>query len=80
MNRFVNTTFLRAASKVEKLQNKMAGLLRDNKGEGFVDTALKILISVVIGGLLLGGLYMLFKDTVLPTLTQKITDMFDFKG
>ena len=80
MNRFVNITFLRAASKVGDIKNKIDRLLRDNKGEGFVDTALKILISVVIGGLLLGGLYILFKDTVLPTLTQKITDMFDFKG
>ena len=42
--------------------------------------AVKILISVVIGGLLMGGLYLLFKDTVLPTLTDKITDMFDYSG
>ncbi len=80
MNRIVNTTFLKVASKMNDFENKITGLFRDNKGEGFVDTALKILISVVIGGLLLGGLYMLFKDTVLPTLTQKITEMFNFKG
>jgi len=80
MNRFVNTKILKVASKVNDFENKIKALLRDNKGEGFVDTALKILISVVIGGLLLGGLYMLFKDTVLPTLTQKITEMFNFKG
>jgi len=41
---------------------------------------LKILIAVVIGALLLGGLYALFGDTILPTLTTKITDLFDFAG
>jgi len=41
---------------------------------------LKILISVVVGALLLAGLYMLFKDTILPTLTQRIKDLFDYKG
>ena len=42
--------------------------------------AVKILISIVIGALLLAGLYMLFNSTILPTLTQRIKDMFDFKG
>ena len=54
--------------------------LTRRSGEGFVDTALKILISVVVGALLLAGLYMLFKDTILPTLTQRIKDLFDYKG
>lgn len=42
--------------------------------------AITILTSVVIGALLLAGLYLLFKDTVLPTLTQKIQEMFNYKG
>ncbi|MBN4051076.1 hypothetical protein JYU11_01295 [bacterium AH-315-G05] len=40
--------------------------------------AVKILISVVVGALLLAGLYALFADLILPTLTQRITDMFNF--
>jgi lipopolysaccharide export LptBFGC system permease protein LptF len=32
-----------------------------------VDTAIKILMAVVIGALVLGGLYALFGETVLPT-------------
>jgi len=42
--------------------------------------ALKILISVVVGALLLAGLYMLFKDTILPTLTQRVKELFDYSG
>lgn len=61
-------------------KERAAAVLRGNNGEGFVDTALKILISVVVGALLLAGLYMLFKDTLLPTLTQRIIDLFDYNG
>ena len=58
---------------------KLAEVFSQKSGEGFVDTALKILISVV-GALLLAGLYTLFKDTILPTLTQKITSLFNYQG
>ena len=61
-------------------KEKIMDTLTRRSGEGFVDTALKILISVVVGALLLAGLYMLFKDTILPTLTQRIKDLFDYKG
>ncbi|EKQ55150.1 DUF6133 family protein [Clostridium sp. Maddingley MBC34-26] len=67
---------LQAMNKV----NSVKEALKSKSGEGFVDTAVKILMSVVIGALVLGGLYLLFKDTVLPTLTQRIKDMFNFKG
>lgn len=59
---------------------KSKQILEDKRGEGFVDSAVKILIAVVIGALLLGGLYALFGDVILPTLTQRIKDMFDFTG
>jgi len=49
-------------------------------GEGFVDTAIKILMAVVIGELVLAGLYALFGDVVLPTLTRRITEMFNYAG
>lgn len=42
--------------------------------------AIKILIAVVIGALLLAGLYELFGDVVMPTLKKKITDMFNYAG
>ena len=50
------------------------------KKQNFVDTAIKILMAVVIGALLLAGLYKLFADTVLPTLTQRVAEMFNYSG
>mgnify|MGYP003304309392 FL=1 len=49
-------------------------------GEGYIDTGVKIIIGVVIGGVILAGLYTLFNTTVIPTLTSKITEMFNYKG
>lgn len=54
--------------------------LANNSGEGYVDTAVKILMAVVIGALVLAGLYALFGDTVMPTLTRKIQEMFNYGG
>lgn len=59
---------------------RMKLTLCNRRGEGFVDTAVKILMSVVIGALLLAGLYLLFNGTILPTLTQRIKEMFNYKG
>ena len=55
-------------------------LRHEEKAENFVDTAIKILMAVVIGALLLAGLYKLFADTVLPTLTQRVAEMFNYSG
>lgn len=54
--------------------------LESRRAEGFVDSGVKILIAVVIGALLLGGLYLLFNDTILPTLTNKIKELFNYAG
>ena len=50
------------------------------KRQGYIDTAVKILIAVVLGALLLAGLYALFGDVVMPTLNQRIKDMFNYAG
>jgi hypothetical protein len=50
------------------------------KAEGYVDSGVKILIAVVIGALLLAGLYTLFNTNIIPTLTTKINGLFNYKG
>ena len=54
--------------------------LTNNRGEGYVDTGVKILIAVVIGTLLLAGLYTLFNTTIMPTVTSKVTELFNYQG
>lgn len=42
--------------------------------------AIKILLAVVLGALLLAGLYALFNDTLLPTLVRRVQEMFNYAG
>ncbi|MCR1897451.1 DUF6133 family protein [Irregularibacter muris] len=52
----------------------------NNSGEGYIDTAVKILVAVVLGALLLAGLYALFGEVVMPTLEERIKEMFNYAG
>lgn len=54
--------------------------IESTAGEGYIDTGIKIIIGVVIGGVLLAGLYTLFNGTIIPTLTTKIDEMFNYAG
>ena len=42
--------------------------------------AITVLISIVLGALILASLYLIVDSTVLPTITQRIKDMFDYAG
>ncbi|SCJ45161.1 Uncharacterised protein [uncultured Clostridium sp.] len=64
----------------EKIKNRAFDSLTSNKGEGYVDSGVKVLIAVVIGAVLLAGLYALFNETIMPTMKSKIEGMFNFKG
>ena len=72
---------------INTIQNKLATTalrtktaLTNTRGEGDVDTGVKILIAVVIGALLLAGLYTLFNTTIMPTVTTKVTELFNYQG
>lgn len=72
--------FKNSRAKVQANVIRAVALMHEKRGENFVDSGIKILIAVVIGALLLGGLYALFGDTIMPTVTEKVEDMFDFNG
>jgi hypothetical protein len=55
----------KAQMEMVKVMIKGRAILAGNSGEGMVDSAVKILISIVIGALLLAGLYALFGDVIL---------------
>lgn len=65
-------------TKVGKTKQKILAKLRDNSGQGTLDTAFQILIGVVLAAMLLAGLYALLGDTVLPLLAEKVKNMFNY--
>lgn len=70
----------RVKHAAENTMWKVRAVLSDRSGENFIDSAIKILMAVVIGALLLAGLYALFSENVLPTLSRRITEMFNYAG
>ena len=67
-------------NKLATVATRMKTALANTRGEGYVDTGVKILIAVVIGALLLAGLYTLFNTTIMPTVTSKVTELFSYNG
>lgn len=76
----LNNAAVKATTFLMVQKNKMRLAVANNSGENYIDSAVKILIAVVLGGLLLAGLYALFGDVVMPTLKTKIQEMFNYKG
>ena len=54
--------------------------LESRKGEGYVDTGVKVLIAVVLGALVLTLLYALLKTTVMSNVTTKVAELFNYSG
>ena len=67
-------------NKINSIAVRTQTAIANTRGEGYVDSGVKILIAVVIGALLLSGLYALFNTTIMPTVTSKITELFNFAG
>ena len=67
-----------------KARARVSGLLRSlrehKEGSSYMEVALIIITVIVLGALVLGVLYALFKDTVLPNISSKISDMFNYAG
>lgn len=76
MKKIINTI----QNKLSTIATRTKTALANNRGEGYVDTGVKILIAVVIGALLLAGLYTLFNTTIMPTVTAKVTELFSYNG
>ena len=58
----------------------MKKTLFNNRGEGHIDTGVKIIIAVVIGALILGGIYLLFAgdDGIMNNLNDEVEGMMDY--
>lgn len=72
--------FKKIRNKVNSIAVKAQTTIANKKAEGYVDSGVKILIAVVIGALLLAGLYTLFNSTIMPTVTSKVQGLFNYAG
>ena len=76
MKKFFNTIKNKANAAVISAKTAIAS----KKGQRYGATGVKFPTAFVIGALLLAGLYALFNSTIMPTVTQKITGLFNYNG
>ena len=76
----VKATFNKATASVKERMQRTKAVVASKVGEGYIDTAVKIIIGVVIGGVILAGLYTLFNTTVVPNMQTEIGNMFTYSG
>ena len=58
----------------------MKNIITNKRGEAHVGTAIKIIIAVVIGALLLGGLFVVFasENGVINTASNEVAELMDY--
>lgn len=54
--------------------------LKNNRGEGQISVGVKIILAVVIGALILGGLYLLFDRVILRNTNRQIKELMAAGG
>ena len=72
MSKFINLI----NGKASALRVKVWTALSNDRGDFYISDAVKVIIAVVLGALLLAAITLIFNGTVIPRITQAIQDLF----
>ena len=70
--------FNKVQNKANELAIRAKSTIDNARAEGYIDTGVKIIIGVVVGAVILGGLYALFNAVMIPRLNTEIGEMFNY--
>lgn len=73
----INDFSLKLYVKAVSLKDSAVEAVSNTEGDAYIDTVVKILIAVVVGALILWGLYALMEDVVMEELEDKISELFN---
>lgn len=73
----INDFSLKLYVKAVSFKNSAVEAVTNTEGDAYIDTVVKILIAVVVGALILWGLYALMEDVVMEELEDKISELFN---
>lgn len=62
--------------KTNQLFIRVRTVVSNQRGDFYISDAVKIIIAVVLGALLLAALTVIFNDTVIPRITREIEGLF----
>ena len=66
----------KVAVKTRNVISRVKAALKNERGDFYISDGVKIIIAVVLGALLLAALTGIFNTTVIPRITQEITELF----
>ncbi len=72
MRKILNTVKVKTTGAI----NRAKSVLQNERGDFYISDGVKIIIAVVLGALLLAALTAIFNNTVIPRITQEITELF----
>jgi len=72
----VKKLFSTIRNKTNALVKKARCSLANERGDFYISDAVKVIIAVVLGALLLAAITLLFNDTILPRITTEIRNLF----
>lgn len=72
--------FKKISNKVTELAVKAKCNLEAKKAELYVDKGVGIIIAVVVGAVILAGIYALFKVTVLDKMGTEVNALWEYTG
>ena len=72
--------YITLRNKTNSIAARAKSALDSKRAEMYVDKGVGIIIAVVVGGVLLAGIYSLFNTTIIPKMTTEISNMFNYAG
>ncbi|MDD4509336.1 MAG: DUF6133 family protein [Oscillospiraceae bacterium] len=72
MRKFLNT--VKTGANAMALRAYAA--IHNQRGDFYISDAVRVIIAVVLGALLLAAITLIFNDTVIPGITEAIEDLF----
>lgn len=66
----------KAKQMLEGLRGKVDAFIKDECGAAFIDEAIKIVIVIVIGAILITGLTLLWNSVIFPAIKTWVEDWF----
>ncbi len=73
---FAGNSINHISSRIKRLSCGARAALANQRGDFYISDAVKIIIAVVLGALLLAALTLIFDDTVIPRITSEIEGLF----
>lgn len=75
----LNKLYVKATVVVLKMAERAEIKLKEKNGN-FLEEALKYILAIVIGALFLAGIYLLFKNIIIPTVGTKVQELFNYSA